>query len=402
MQHTRVDEAHLLAAGDVVRTDPSDPSVAEVVHHSGAVTRLDPGSEAVVDRAELDGRPRIIVTLGPGRTWHHTGPFEDPTIYEARGATAVATARFATFSVTCRRDGSVDVAAVRGNVVVRGINAGSVALSDGQTVRVEADGRAGTVEPAPDLDADPWVELNLALDDAPADVPEPAPAPAPEADRVEAQADADEQIEPPAPLPRWAGRTLAVGAAAGFIALLAVTFTSAQKGDDAAARIASDGEAPAVVAVRPVTSPVAALPAGAAAMVRAAQDRSVAPETVLPPPIAPTKVRVRAPEPIAPEPAEPPAPTTTTAPAPVATATATGSNCARRNGVVVYSGTLTNTSPMASGFVVDAVFLTASGSRAASGHATVSNVAPGRRASWSITVSGSSVRSCEVAGVRAV
>jgi hypothetical protein len=398
MQHTRVDEAHLLAAGDVVRTDPSDPSVAEVVHHSGAVTRLDPGSEAVVDRAELDGRPRIIVTLGTGRTWHHTGPFEDPTIYEARCATAVVTARFATFSVICRRDGSVDVAAVRGNVVVRGINAGSVALSDGQTVRVGADGRAAGVEPAADLDADPWVELNLALDHAPAHIAAPPPLPVPEA-QADVNVDVDEQIEPPAPLPRWAGRTLAVGAAAGFIALLAVTFTSAQKGDDAAARVASDGETAAVVAVRPVSSPVAALPAGAAAMVRAAQDRSVAPEAVSPPTTAPAKVRLRAPEPVAPE---PPAPTTTTAPAPVAAATATGTNCARRNGMVVYSGTLTNTSSVASGFVVDAAFLNASGTRVASGHATVSNVAPGRRASWSITVSGSSVRSCEVAGVRAV
>jgi hypothetical protein len=395
MEHTRVDEAHLLAAGDVVRTDAHDPAVAEVVHHSGAVTRLDRGSEAVVDRTELDGRPRIVLTLGPGRTWHHTGPFEDPTIYEARCATAVVTARFATFSVLCRRDGSVDVAAVRGNVVVRGIAAGSVALSDGQTVHVSADGHTGAVQPAPGLDADEWVVLNLALDQASPDaaaepvVPEPVAEPAPQ--------DEDE-LEPPAPLPRWAGRALTVGAVAGFVALLAVTFTSAQKGDDAA-RAASEGDA-AVVAVRPVTSPVAALPAGAAAMVRAAQDRSVAPEPKSPPTtVAAPAPRLRAPEPVRPEPPD----TTTTAPAPApATATATGTNCARRNGTVVYSGTLTNTSSVASSFVVDAVFLTASGTRAASGHATVSNVAPGRRASWSMSVSGSSVRSCDIAGVRAV
>ncbi|HEV7887260.1 MAG TPA: hypothetical protein VGO92_06850, partial [Acidimicrobiales bacterium] len=272
MQSVRANAAQSLAAGDVVRTDEDDASVAEIAHRNGAVTRLDRSSEAVVDRNDEGDRPRIVVTLGPGRSWHHTGPLDDPAMYEARCPAAVATARQAVFTVTCSKDGSAHIAAVRGNVVVRGSRVGSIALSDGQEALVTAD---GSVEGPMAASFDQvWVTLNTVLDDE--------PAPADEVPEAEAEAEPELAAASAASssIPRWVGRAAAVAAAAGFVALLATTFLSAQNGDSAGERAAvRTKQTPSSVPVAIMPPPVAPLPAGAAAMIRAAQDRRVAPET---------------------------------------------------------------------------------------------------------------------------
>ena len=377
----RADDAQELAAGAVVRTDADASSVAEVVHRNGAVTRLDRDSEAVIDRAVSDGRPRVIVTLGPGRTWHQTAPLlDDAAMYEARCPAAVLTARAAVFSVTCRADGSVDIAAVTGNVVVRGLASGSVALGDGQRVTVSGTGVFGEVENAgPDAE---WVEINNALD-------QPVPA------EPESELESDDASEPaaeePKPLPRWVGRTAAVVAVVAFAALLAGTFASADRGAQTAAEPGEE-----TVQVRSPAGPVSPLPAGAAAMLQAEQDRRVASEPrEAPEPPAPTRVTAKAPATTA-----APAPAPAAAPA-SATAKAVGTSCSRQGGSVVFSGRVTNTSSTASRFAVDTVFKTSGGRVFASKTATTSTLAPGKSSTWSVSVrSSGSGGSCDVVGVR--
>lgn len=388
METLPTDEAQALAAGAVVRTDADTSSVAEIVHRNGAVTRLDSGSELVVDRVETDGRPRVVVTLGPGRSWHHTGPLDDPSMYEARCPAAILTARAAVFSVSCRPDGSVDVAAVRGNVVVRGLASGSVALGEGQSVTVSGTGVLGE---ASGFDVDDWMRVNHLLDQPESDAEPEAEGQAEAEDRAE-----DAVATNPLPLPRWVGRALAAVAVVAFSGLLAVTFTSADHG--APTTPTADREDP--VAVRSITGPVSPLPAGAAAMIRAAQDRRVAPEPKpVPEKPAPRKFTPKAPTFIPVPAVELPAP----APPP-ATATATPTSCARRNGVIVFSGRVKNTSQVASRFAVDTVFKTSGGQVFASKTATTTAaLAPGESRSWSVSVSSSSAASaCDIAGVRPV
>jgi hypothetical protein len=428
MQSRRVDEAQSVAAGDVVRTTADPGSIAEVVHRNGAVTRLDASSEAVVDLLDREDRPRIILTLGEGRTWHHTGVLDDATIYEARCPSGIATARWAVFTVDCKADGSVDIAAVRGNVVVRGQASGSVALSDRQWVRIAPDGTLGPVAPAAQLDDDEWVAVNTLLDRGPRPSVQAVPEPGAEVDTADSVADADPvanadpvaqagpvaQADPvvvadpepvaaaaPAPaartFPRWASWTAGIAASLAFILLLAATFVAAQDGDRAAGHATASAKQTDADVV--LTPPVAPLPAGAAALIRAAQDRRVAPETTTPTtaePEPPAVIR------FGPRPEAAPS---TTVPAPVPTAQATATSCARQGSSLVLSGVIANTGPVASRFAVDTVFRNGSGTRFASATATVASLAPHRSASWSVAVAAprsTAGMSCDVAGVRPV
>ncbi|MDQ1445691.1 MAG: hypothetical protein QOI20_2155 [Acidimicrobiaceae bacterium] len=386
--------AQPLAPGDVVRTDDDASTVAEVVHRNGAVTRLDRESEIGVDREDADGRSRIVVNLGPGRTWHRTGPIEDPSLYEVRCPGAVLTARFATFALACGDDGWTVVTAVEGNVVVRGATSGSVALGDGQRAEVGADGIVAGVAEAPDAALDPWVVLNQSLDTGgplpprPSPLSAPAPAPTePPADFSTAPAAVEKRERG-----RWGARVAVVAAVVAFATVLVFTFVNAEDVSREATRAADD---PAV----------APLPAGAAAMIRAAQDRLVAPETTVPEP-APAETRDQlAPPPVL--------RTTTTAgraasgAAATATATATGTTCRQAGRTIVYTGTLTNQSSVTASFAVDAVFFTDARTRFGSGTAKVSSVGPKRSAHWEVRVAAprdlrNTGASCEVAAVRAL
>ena len=336
----RAAEGQSLAAGDVVRTADDPSTLAEVVHRNGAVTRLDRRSEVTVDRVESDGRPRIVLSLGPGRTWHHTGPLDDPTLYEVRCPGAVLTARYARFALFCGDDGTTSVLAVEGNVVVRGTVSGSVALGDGQSAEVDAAGVVAGVGTG-SID-DRWVALNLALDN---------PAISTTTGVVEI-----------ASRPAWVGRVGMGLAMALFVGIVGFTFVTADKG--------AGGERRAGL-----------IPAGAgAAMIRAAQDRNVAPEP------------------------EPTTTTTTAAPAPAPSANAVATSCRQSGRTIVYAGTVANVGPVASSFVVDAYFVHR-GARFDSASATVGVLAPGASARWEVRVAApgdlrNSGASCELAGVR--
>jgi FecR protein len=335
-----------LASGDVVRTADDPSTVAEVVHRNGAVTRLDRRSEVTVDRIESNGRPRIVVSLGPGRTWHHTGPLDDPTLYEVRCPGAVLTARCARFALFCRDDGATSVLAVEGNVVVRGTVSGSVALGDGQSAEVDAAGvvtGVGTGE----ID-DRWVALNVGLD-TPAFSTGPVP------------------VEKETARPAWVGRAGVGLAAALFMAIVGYTFVTADQ--------ANTGDRRA--------GPISA--GAGAAMIRATQDRNVAPE------VEPTTTALAA-VPVAP----------VVAPAPSAHAVAT--SCRQTGRTIVYSGTVTNVGQAASPFVVDAYFVHR-GARFDAGTTTVGVLSPGASTRWEVRVAApgdlrNSGASCELAGVR--
>jgi hypothetical protein len=411
------DLAHLVGAGQRVQTPVDADTLAELTHRNGAVTRLDRDTEVVVHKAD-DDRPRVLVALGPGRTWHHTGPFDDPALYEARTPGATITGRGAVFVVTCDRTGATSVRVVDGTVVVRGTASGSVVASDGLTVEVTPGGLAGPSSPMaapPDLAA--WIAINRLVDgDDVADHADLADgAIDPDGNRAEAEATHPPTVEQEAernnrPMPSWVAWTAGISAAAGFIALLALTFVTAREGDRAAARTEADtallrvgpeGRYVALSAAQPPA--VAALPAGAFAIIRAAQDRRVAPETstdttsstspsTTTTTIDLTRVRSAA-----------PAPSVVFTPVP--TAAATGTACTQKSGVITYSGSLTNTGTTASSFMVSAAFTTRTGVPFATGSAKVGPVDPGQTTSWSMNVpSGTDLRgtgaSCDVSEVR--
>ena len=362
----RTADGQTLAAGDVVRTSEDPATLAEVVHRNGAVTRLDRLSEISVDRVEDDGRARIVVALGPGRTWHATGPLEDPTLYEVRCPSAVLTARFARFALDCHEDGTTLVTTVEGNVVVRGTVGGSVALSEGQTASVDGAGVVtGIADAHPD---DHWVETNLAIDAG--EQPPLAISTAPAA--VDIAEDAPVQHRP-----AWVGRAAMGAAVAVFAAVLAFTFVTADNATPSKA-----GQ----------TLP----PGAAAAMIRATQDRNVAPDP-------PTTTVAETPPPVPANPEPGPAP-----PAPAAIeppkATATGTSCRQSGRTIVYSGTVTNVSQATSSFAVETYFTNRAGARFDTATATVDDLAPGRTARWEVRVTAPgdlrNTGSCEIAGVR--
>ncbi|HZQ28467.1 MAG TPA: hypothetical protein VFA94_12280 [Acidimicrobiales bacterium] len=346
-----------MAPGERVATPVDGDTLAELTHRNGAVTRLDRATEVVVhEPTDEDGRLRVVVALGPGRTWHHTGPFDDPALYEARTPSGTVTARGAVFVVTCGTDGSSHVRVVRGTAVVRGALSGSVVVLDGQAVDIAAIGMLGVVRPEPVTgELAEWIQLNALIEsgEAAADA-DPAPI-----DTSGAGA------APPRPLPRWVVRAAGIGVALAFVALLAITFLAARNSDHTAAKTALPAPAPSTTTLAP---PAPAAP----------------PTTTMAPPTTTL------------------ATATTLAPP---TATATGTACTQKGGTITYSGTLVNTGGRTSGFVVTARFTTGKGERFATGSATVAPVAPGRSASWSVAVASStdlrgSGASCDVAGVR--
>lgn len=143
-------------------------SVAELHHFDGSVTRLDTGATAALDRiADPDGRPHVVMRLGPGNSWHRTAAERSGRgQYEARAAAASAMARTATFVVRCHDDGVAWFAVLAGTVVVRSHVGGTVVLRAGETVDAAADGALGDVVDAGQaLANDEWVAVNILLDE---------------------------------------------------------------------------------------------------------------------------------------------------------------------------------------------------------------------------------------------
>lgn len=244
-----VDGENLLA-GDVVQTAGDPTTIAEIRHDSGAVTRLDAQSEAAVDREWSGARPRTVVTIGPGRTWHQTGPIEEPVLYEVRSPTAVLTARFACFGVVCDVDGATTVSVIEGNVIMRGRHGGSVALDDGQRAVVGADGVLAGVEDADDAAA--WSDLAHPPDPPPT---EPFTAPAAVDDRG---------------VPRWVAKAGAGAALVVFVAVLALTFANADTAPPPAPATAAKDQATSTTAAMPTTTAPPVAPAPPPAPVAAA------------------------------------------------------------------------------------------------------------------------------------
>jgi hypothetical protein len=374
------DRPQALARGDRVRTAPGVPTLAELAHVTGAVTRLDQDSEAVVDRAESDGETRAVVRLGPGRSWHRTGP----ELYEADWGTARATARDAAFVVTVDGAGAATVMVVEGTAVVQGAASGSTVVFEGQAADVSTAGQVGPALPhLPHADLAQWIAVNRAVEHGTAPAHDPAPdsgpGPAP-----------DDQVEPapyaPArPLPPWVRWAGGATVAAAFAGVLVATYVNAQRAERVASR-------------PPLSSPTTEavpgpLPNGGYAMMRAAQDRHVAPE----PPASATT----------PPPSTTPAPTTVVAPAAPAAARTTPTACTQRGSTVTLSGTLTNTGGTPSAFSVMALFTNGRGQRFATASTRVGPVAPGRTASWSVSVTApgdlrGSGATCNVGEVRPV
>lgn len=186
-------EADALHEGDDVLAGTE--SVAELHHFDGSVTRLDTGATAALDRiADPDGRPHVVLRLGPGNSWHRTvAERTGRGQYEARTASASAMARTATFVVRCDADGGAWFAALVGTVVVRSHTGGTVVLRAGETLEAATDGALGEVVDVGDaLATEDWVAVNILLDeDERPPVPEPVVAIEPN--------DADEADEADAP-----------------------------------------------------------------------------------------------------------------------------------------------------------------------------------------------------------
>lgn len=165
-------------------------SVAELEHFDGSSTRLDTHATAALDRiADPDGRPHLVLRLGPGNSFHRTAPDRSRRgQYEARTPTAAALARNATFVARCDVDGASSFAVLTGTVVVRGVTGGTVVLRSGEIVDVAADGSVGQVRTPGEavLAEDEWVAVNACLDAEAAPPPEPEVEPAAEIEPVPA------------------------------------------------------------------------------------------------------------------------------------------------------------------------------------------------------------------------
>lgn len=163
----------------------ADDAVAEVAHFDGSLTRLDTGATAFLRRiADGDGRPHVVLLLGPGASWHQAAAVPGRRgQYEAHTPAGVALARAATFVARVEEGGDAWFAVLAGTAVVRGRDGGTVVLQPGEHVHCGADGTLGDVErPGFDVlvDEDEWVAVNELLDaeafgDDTDDTPSPGP-----------------------------------------------------------------------------------------------------------------------------------------------------------------------------------------------------------------------------------
>lgn len=346
---TRVESLH---AGDELPT--ASDAVAEVEHFDGSLTRLDAAAVARLGRlADPDGRPHVVITLGPGDSWHRTA--SDSTRhgqYEAHTSAAVAMARHATFVVRSREDGTAWFAALHGSVVVRGQAGGTVVLHPGETVAASASGSMGEVARIglDGLADDEWVALNVALDRAPvADAPPPEPVvedePAPEAEQPE-----------PRDHPWRVGIAAVVAIGLGVFSV--VIGRSASTPHDR--RDADEAD------------PTVAVPG--------------------PPSFATPAVTTPPPEPeAAPAPAEP-------------RFDVDGRTCVRRNGAVHYTATIRNDDAVGRDYTVEVRFVDRAGTAMATASAAVVDVPAGTSRSFRVTGTGANLRlatDCEVGTVEA-
>jgi hypothetical protein len=129
----------MLGVGEDVRA-PSD-AVAEIAHFDGSLTRLDPGAAASVAEVDAD---RVVVRLGPGRSWHRAARCE----YQAHVPSAIAVSRGAAFTADCDPSAACTFHSVDGTVIVRGAAGATVALGAGESVRVTANGQLEAVREA--------------------------------------------------------------------------------------------------------------------------------------------------------------------------------------------------------------------------------------------------------------
>ena len=344
-------------------------SVAELHHFDGSVTRLDTDATAALDRiADPDGRPHVVLRLGPGNSWHRTAVERSGRgQYEARTSTASAMARTATFVVRCHDDGAAWFAVLAGTVVVRSHVGGTVVLRAGETVDAAADGALGDVVDAGQaLGSEEWVAVNILLDEeeAPPVVeagpvheafvvadPEPELEPEPE---PHAQADDDDEavlFEDDGDHPWRVGVAAAAAIGIGIFSVVigrAGTATPVQQAQDDPA-IAVPG--PPAFATPAFTAPAS----------------STASTTETPP---------RVEEPMADQGAGDAEPTTSsTAGNPVATTAVydlDGRSCSRGGtNVIAYNGTLHNHATTARTFTVHVKFTTGRGAIVATASTTV-------------------------------
>ena len=374
-------------------------SVAELHHFDGSVTRLDTGATAALDRiADPDGRPHVVLRLGPGNSWHRTAAERAGRgQYEARSATASAMARTATFVVRCGDDGSAWFAVLAGTVVVRSHVGGTVVLRAGETVDAAADGALGDVVDAGDaLASEEWVAVNILLDEeeAPpvvetgpvheASVVEPEPEPAPRLEpepAAEPRADDDEPVlfEDDGDHPWRVGVAAAAAIGIGIFSVVigrAGTATPVQQPEND----------PAIAVPGP---PAFATPAFTAPASTAA-------------PTAETPPRID--EPATEQAAAGSEPTTSsTAGSPVATTAVydlDGRNCSRGGtNVIVYNGTLHNHAAAARTFTVHVKFTTSRGAIVATASSTVTVGAGERKAVRAATPPLRNARSASVCDV---
>jgi hypothetical protein len=362
---TRVESLH---AGDELPT--ASETVAEVEHFDGSLTRLDAGAVARLGRlADPDGRPHVVITLGPGDSWHRTsGESSRHGQYEAHTPSAVAMARDAVFVVRTADDGAAWFAALHGAVVVRGHAGGTVVLHAGEAVTASVSGAMGDVARVglDGLADDDWVAVNDALDAAPAvddddheaDAITPkteptAGAPAP-VGTVEAEPDADRDH----PWRVGVASVLAIG-----LGIFSVII-----GRSAVTPPDRDDSGPAAVVPGP--------PAFAG------------PAVATPGTDAPTSTDTEV------------ADTRTTAVP--ARYDVDGRSCSRRAGAVHYTGTVRNDDAVARDYTVEVRFVDRSDTTVATATTTVNGVPAGATRSFHVTGTGAGLRlatDCEVGTV---
>lgn len=159
------DDGQDVIAGDTIRTD--ETGQAQLDYSDDSYTRLDVNTEFTIDRlTNAQGDRRVESQVDAGQTWNRVEELSESESFEQGGEGANATVRGTAYVVRCDEDGNCTFIVVIGSVLVETADGTEILLEEGQTVTVDADGNAGPVRTlsADELNADPWIRLNLEKD----------------------------------------------------------------------------------------------------------------------------------------------------------------------------------------------------------------------------------------------
>ena len=173
-----------LNQGDEVSTDPN--GFAEIGFTDGSLARVDNNAQFVLTAlTHQDAVTATHTQLLNGDSWHHVQPLADQgDLYQVDTPVASATVRGTQFAINCTAGTTCTYAVVEGTVQLALPDGTTLTLTAGQKITLIKDLPPPKIDTPgiPQLEQDPWIAQNLALD-APNNPPGTTPAAGPLAGR---------------------------------------------------------------------------------------------------------------------------------------------------------------------------------------------------------------------------